>query len=149
MRLERWLYTIPLRLRSVFWRRRVDEELDAELRYHMEHRTEENIASGMLIEDARRAAVLEMHGIERTKEECRDARHVTWLEDLAQDLRYGLRILRKSPASPVCPQNSDCFAKSATCRNPTSGRLCHVNWTHDPVSSGVSFFVRCLLPLAT
>src|SRR6516164_4938071 len=44
---------------------------------------------------------------------------------------------------------SGCFAKSATCRNLTSGRLSHVNWAHDPASPGFSFLVRCLLPLAT
>ncbi len=96
MRLEHWRYTIPLRLRSVFRRQRADEELDTELRDHVECKTEENIARGMLPEDARLAALLDMQGIERAKEECRDARHVTWLQDLVQDLRYGLRSLRKS-----------------------------------------------------
>jgi len=49
----------------------------------------------------------------------------------------------------VClSSKSGCFAKSATCRNLTSGRLSHVNWAHDPASLGFSFLVRCLLPLA-
>ncbi len=97
MRLEHWLYIIRLRLRSLFQRQRVDEDLGAELRYHIECKTEENIARGMRPDDAHRAALLDMHGIERTKEECRDARRVTWLQDLAQDLGYGLRNLRKCP----------------------------------------------------
>jgi putative ABC transport system permease protein len=94
---EKWIYTLPLRLRSLFWRLRVDQELDDELRNHVARKTEENITKGMTPEDARRAALLEMCGIERAKEECRDARHVNWLQDLAQDLRYGLRMLRRSP----------------------------------------------------
>jgi macrolide transport system ATP-binding/permease protein len=97
MRPEHWLYTIPLRLRSLFSRRRMDEELDEELRYHVERKTEEYIAKGMAPPEARRAALLEMGGVEKRKEECRDARRVNWLPDLLQDLRYGLRVLRKSP----------------------------------------------------
>ncbi|MFI5125845.1 MAG: ADOP family duplicated permease [Candidatus Acidiferrales bacterium] len=97
MRPEHWIYTIPLRLRSLFRRRRADQELDQELRYHVEQKTAQNIAKGMTPQEARRAALLEMGGIEKRKEECRDARHVNWLQDLLQDLRYGLRMLRKSP----------------------------------------------------
>jgi hypothetical protein len=44
---------------------------------------------------------------------------------------------------------SGCFAKSATCKNLTSGRLSHVDWAHDPVSSGFCLLVRFLLPLPT
>ena len=94
---DRWLYTLPLRLRSLFRRERVDQDLDDELRYHLDRKTEENIARGMTSAEARRRALLEIGGIEKRKEECRDTRRVSWLQDLAQDLRYGLRVLRKSP----------------------------------------------------
>src|SRR5579863_10766453 len=97
MRPDKWIYTLPLRLRSLFRRRDVDRELDEELRYHIERKTEENLARGMTSREARRAALLEIGGIERRKEECRDTRRVTWLQDFAQDLRYGIRMLRKSP----------------------------------------------------
>jgi putative ABC transport system permease protein len=97
MRPERGIYTIPLRLRSLFRRKRADQELDEELRYHVEQKTVENVEKGMTQREARRAALVELRGLERTKDECRDARRVTWLQDLAQDLRYGLRMLRKSP----------------------------------------------------
>jgi predicted permease len=97
MRPEHWIYTIPLRVRSLFRRRRADRELDDELRYHVERKTEENVAKGMTAQEARRAALLEIGGIERRKEECRDTRGVTWLQDLGQDLRYGLRMLRRFP----------------------------------------------------
>jgi len=97
MRSEHWIYTIPLRLRSLLRRREADQELDEELRYHLERKTEQNVAKGMTPQEARRAALLEMGGIEKRKEECRDARRVNWIHDLVQDLRYALRMLRKSP----------------------------------------------------
>jgi len=55
MRLEHCIYTIPLRLRSLFRRHRVEQELDEELQYHLEGKTEEFLAQGMTAEDARRA----------------------------------------------------------------------------------------------
>src|SRR5215468_8688469 len=97
MRLKHWFYTIPLRLRSLFRRSQVEEELDEELRYHIERQIEEHIAKGMTPEEARYAALRAMGGVERRKEECRDVRRVRLIEDLIQDVRYGLRILRKSP----------------------------------------------------
>jgi predicted permease len=98
MRPEHWLYTIPLRLRSFFRRRDVDRELEDELSYHLEQKAGEYAAKGMNPQEARRAALLEMGGVEKRKEECRDARRVNWLRDFLQDLRYGLRMLRKNPS---------------------------------------------------
>src|SRR5215468_2565897 len=97
MRLKHWIYTVPLRLRSLFRRNQVERELDEELRYHIDWQIEENIAKAMTPEDARYAALRAMGGVERRKEECRDMRRVRRLEDLMQDVRYGLRTLRKSP----------------------------------------------------
>src|SRR4030095_4956635 len=97
MRIKHWFYTVPLRLRSLFRRAQVEEELDEELRYHIERQIEEHIAKGMMPEEARYAALRAMGGVERRKEECRDMRRVSLIEDLIQDLRYGLRTLRKSP----------------------------------------------------
>jgi putative ABC transport system permease protein len=97
MRPERWIYKLPLRLRSLFRRAAADHDLDDELRYHVEQKTHQYIAQGMRQQEARRAALVEMGGLEKRKEECRDARQFTWLQDLIQDLHYGLRVLRKSP----------------------------------------------------
>src|SRR5215472_3625875 len=97
MRPEHWLYTIPLRLRSLFRWTQADQELDAELRDHLERATEEYVAKGMTTEEARRRARLDLGGMEKVKEECRDVRRVNWIHDFAQDLRFGLRMLRKSP----------------------------------------------------
>src|SRR6266550_3685954 len=97
MRPEHWLFTIPLRLRSLFRWARADQELDDELREHLERKTEEYVAQGMAQAEARRRARLDLGGIEQTKEECRDARGVNWIQDFVQDLRFGLRVLRKAP----------------------------------------------------
>src|SRR5207253_1577669 len=97
MRPEHWLYTIPLRLRSLLRGAQADQELDEELRDHLDRKTEEYVAQGMTREEAHRRARLDLGGIEQTKEKCRDARRVNWIQDLIQDLRFGLRMLRKSP----------------------------------------------------
>src|SRR5437016_2080927 len=97
MRPEHWLFTIPLRLRSLFRWAQAAQELDDELRDHLERKTEEYIAQGMRQEEAHRRARLDLEGIEQTKEKCRDARRVNWIQDFIQDLHFGLRMLRKSP----------------------------------------------------
>jgi putative ABC transport system permease protein len=101
MRINRWFYTLPLRLRSLFRRTQVEHELDEELRYHIERQIEENIAKGMTPEEARYAALRAMGGVERRKEECRDTRRVRLIENLAQDLRYAIRTLFRNPVFSV------------------------------------------------
>ena len=98
MRPEHWLYTVPLRLRSLFRRAQTDRELDDELRDHLERKTEEYVAQGMTQKEAHRRARINLDGIEPTKEKCRDARRVTWIQDVIQDLRHALRRLRMAPA---------------------------------------------------
>src|SRR3979409_1412246 len=78
-------------------RRKMEEQLDKELRFHLEQHAGELIAHGHDPEEARRQARLALGGPEQVKEECRDARGTRWLEDLWQDFRYALRTLRKKP----------------------------------------------------
>src|SRR3989442_4731078 len=71
--------------------------MDAELRFHVEAFAEDLVRSGVPRQEAMRRARIEFGGIERAKEECREARGMNFLESLAQDLRFSLRMLRKSP----------------------------------------------------
>jgi hypothetical protein len=108
MRPANWLFTIPLRLRSLFRWAQADQELDDELRDHLERATDEYVAKGMAPEESRRRARLDLGGIEQTKEKCRDARRVNWIQDLNRDLRFGFRILRKSPGFIEDGDSSQC-----------------------------------------
>jgi putative ABC transport system permease protein len=75
----------------------MEAELDEELRAHFEHQLEKYVRSGLSREEATRRARLEFGGLDEVKEECRDARGVNFVETTIQDLRYGLRMLAKSP----------------------------------------------------
>ncbi len=88
MRAEHWLYTIPLRVRSLFHRRQVERELDEEIQDHIERQTAANITAGMSHSDARVAAMRAFGGVERRKDEVRDTRGVSFIEDFLQDIRY-------------------------------------------------------------
>src|SRR5579863_1858073 len=97
MRMEHWIYSLPLRLRSLFHRRRVETELDEELEYHLQQRIEEGNAQGLSPGEARYSALRAMDGLEQRKQQCRDLRGINAIENFVQDLRHGLRMLRKSP----------------------------------------------------
>ena len=86
-----------IRLRALFRRSAVETELDDELRFHFDQQVEKFVQSGLPLAEARRRARLTIGGSDQIKEECREARGVHFLETLAQDVRYGLRMLRKSP----------------------------------------------------
>src|SRR3712207_2775019 len=88
-------------LRSLFRRERVEQELDDELRHYLALATQENVRRGMSPEAAERAARLEAGGIEQIKEEVRDGRSGARLEVALQDLRYGVRLLQRSPGFAV------------------------------------------------
>src|SRR5262245_54769238 len=91
------LSKLKTRLRALLRKSEIERELDEELRYHIEQKTEQNIRLGMKPEEARRAAQKAFGGVEQAKERSRDARGVRWIEDLWQDLRYGARMSAKKP----------------------------------------------------
>jgi hypothetical protein len=97
MRIEHWFYAVPLRLRSLFRRQQVEQDLDDELQYHLKRKVEEYIAQGLTPEQSRHAALRAMDGLTQRKEECRDMRRVNGIENTLRDIRYSLRILAKSP----------------------------------------------------
>ena len=84
-------------VRAVVQRARMESEMDAELRFHIEAFAEDLVRSGVPREDALRRARIEFGGIERAKEECREARRVSLFDGLKQDLLFAVRTLRKSP----------------------------------------------------
>src|SRR5262245_8285457 len=83
--------------RRLWLRRKMEEELEKELRFHLDQHTADLIAQGFDPKEARRQARLALGGPEQVKEQCRDARGTRWLEDLLQDLRYAARMLMKAP----------------------------------------------------
>src|SRR5713101_4943303 len=89
------------RLAALFRRGRLEDDLDAELRSHLEMAVERNLRKGMTAADARREALLSLGGVEQTKERYRDQRGLPMIDTALQDLRFGFRMLRRSPGFSV------------------------------------------------
>jgi predicted permease len=81
----------------LFGRNKMEEQLEKEMRFHLEQHANELLAGGVSPEEARRRARMALGGPEQVKEECRDARGTRWLEDFWQDFQYAMRMLRQRP----------------------------------------------------
>src|ERR1700676_1951007 len=84
-------------LQRLFARKRMERDLDKEIQFHVESQVADKVRSGIPETEARRLTRLEFAGTEQIKEDCRQSRGTMWLESIVQDVRYGLRQLRKSP----------------------------------------------------
>src|SRR6516164_3915556 len=92
-----WLKELAHSLGSILRRSQKERELSEELQFHLERQIEQNLAAGMPPEEARYAALRLFGGVQQIKEECRDMRRVNYIENFLQDVRYGLRQLRRDP----------------------------------------------------
>src|SRR5215510_11687498 len=88
-------------LRRLFRKEKTEKQLDSELRFHIEQLTADYVNSGMSPAEAQRRAKIEFGGLEGVKEECRESRRVHLIETLLQDVRYGMRIMRRTPGFAI------------------------------------------------
>jgi predicted permease len=88
-------------LRSLFRRKRVEQEMDEELKFHLECQIRDNIKEGMSPADARRTALLSFGGLEQVQEDCRDARGFRFFDEVQQDLHYAARQLLRNPGFTI------------------------------------------------
>ena len=97
MRIEHWVYSLPLKFRSLLRRGQVERELDDEMQFHLDQLIEDGVARGLTAADARAAAMRAMGGLTQQKEEARDMWGVRWFTDLVDDFGFAVRSLRRVP----------------------------------------------------
>jgi predicted permease len=91
------LSDLRFRVRALFRRAVVERELNDELRFHIEREVEKHVAAGVPLREAERRARLSFGGLDRIKDESRDARGLSFIEVFSQDLRYAARGLKATP----------------------------------------------------
>src|SRR5262249_31162710 len=95
---SRAMSELRYRFRAIFRRSALGRELDAELHFHLEREAEKHMRAGASRDDAMRVARLAFGGMNRIKDDTRDARGVSFIEEVTRDVRYALRGLRARPA---------------------------------------------------
>ncbi len=110
-----WIRVVGRRIRGLASRRRLDEDFQQELDTHLEMLTEENLRRGLPLEEARRTARVQLGGVTQLRETHREMWGLPWLETLLQDLRYGLRQLRRSPGFSATAISIAALGIAATC----------------------------------